>query len=218
LPTLADLTDPAAIEQTLDEHDVLGRDAFLKKYGFGKAREYFLIARGNEYDSKAVVGAALRFQVGVPLRASEFSGGARTVCAKLQSLGYHVSSTSLSDENVALAEEVPGSVPEGAVRTITVNAYERSARLRRRAISIHGTACAVCSMSFGDTYGDEFEGFIHVHHLRPLAALGGAADVDAKSDLIPVCPNCHAALHHGGKLRSVTELGALMKRGRRDTR
>lgn len=59
-------------------------------------------------------------------------------------------------------------------------------------------------------YGPEFAGFIHVHHLRPLSGIGGGYVVDPVEDLRPVCPNCHAVIHHGGRLRSIEEVRHLL--------
>jgi 5-methylcytosine-specific restriction protein A len=53
---LSDLTSPAAVEAALDEFDTVGREAFLTKYGFGRARRYFVRRAGKYYDSKAIVG------------------------------------------------------------------------------------------------------------------------------------------------------------------
>jgi len=44
------------------EFDEIGRDAFLKKYGFGRSYLYQLEHEGRQYDSKAIVGAAHRIQ------------------------------------------------------------------------------------------------------------------------------------------------------------
>ncbi len=44
-------------------------------------------------------------------------------------------------------------------------------------------------------YGQIGEGFIHVHHLKPLSEIGQEYEVDPIEDLRPVCPNCHAMLH-----------------------
>ena len=84
---------------------------------------------------------------------------------------------------------------EGAARTVLVNAYERKGANRRRCIEHWGASCVVCELRFEERYGGLGEGFIHVHHLRPLASVGGEHDVDPVRDLVPVCPNCHAMLH-----------------------
>jgi hypothetical protein len=47
---LADLTEDA-VNWAIDEFDRLGRSAFLGTYGFGKARDYFLVKKGQAYDS-----------------------------------------------------------------------------------------------------------------------------------------------------------------------
>lgn len=89
----------------------------------------------------------------------------------------------------------PVGLPEGATRTILVNAYERNPKARRLCIDHYGPSCSVCGLNFGVVYGAEAEGFIHVHHLRLLADIRAEYDVDPVKDLRPVCPNCHAMLH-----------------------
>lgn len=106
--------------------------------------------------------------------------------------------------DIALPEEADATgLVEGAVRSITVNAYERDPEARRRCIAAHGTTCCVCGFSFGAVYGPEAEGYIHVHHIKPLSEIGGEYVVDPVEDLRPVCPNCHAVLHLGGQCRSI---------------
>jgi 5-methylcytosine-specific restriction protein A len=100
---------------------------------------------------------------------------------------------------------------EGAVRRIEVNAYERDARARRLCLEHHGCACAVCGMSFGAIYGEQLEGFIHVHHLRPLSEIRAEYEVNPIEDLCPVCPNCHAALHSRTPPLSLETLRAMIK-------
>jgi 5-methylcytosine-specific restriction enzyme A len=84
---------------------------------------------------------------------------------------------------------------EGAKRQVRVNAYERDPRARKACIAHHRCLCAVCDLSFEERYGSIGKGFIHVHHLRPLAEKGRPEAVDPTKDLVPVCPNCHAMLH-----------------------
>jgi 5-methylcytosine-specific restriction protein A len=93
-------------------------------------------------------------------------------------------------------EVEPGrTFPEGAKKTVRVNAYERNAAARKACIDHHGCRCSVCDLDFATRYGEIGEGFIHVHHLRQLSTLSGSYRVDPINDLIPVCPNCHAMLH-----------------------
>lgn len=84
---------------------------------------------------------------------------------------------------------------EGGRRAVTVSAVERNAEARSLCLKWHGYRCKVCGIDFGEKYGELGEGFIHVHHLKPLASITQRRPVDPKVDLIPVCPNCHAMLH-----------------------
>lgn len=89
--SLSDLRSRLAVLQAVEAFDRLGQDDFLRKYRFGRAQSYFLEHEGKRYDSKAIVGAAHGYQfAGQPLRARDFSGGERTVRAKLEELGFTV--------------------------------------------------------------------------------------------------------------------------------
>lgn len=90
--SIADLTQSGAVLRAIKEFDRLGRENFLSRYGFGKARAYFLIHEGRRYDSKAIVGVALGYQFPAagPLAGKDFSGGDATVRAKLEALGFSV--------------------------------------------------------------------------------------------------------------------------------
>lgn len=90
--SIADLTSARAVNAALDEYDRLGRDAFLSRYGFGKAREYFVRRTGRLYDSKAIAGAAFGYQHPDrgALSSHDFSGGEATVKAKLEELGFEI--------------------------------------------------------------------------------------------------------------------------------
>lgn len=93
---------------------------------------------------------------------------------------------------------------EGHIKTVKVNAYERSADARKKCLEYHGVACKICNMDFGKKYGKLGEGFIHVHHLKPLHSIGQDYVVNYKNDLIPVCPNCHSMIHRIKKHESMT--------------
>jgi hypothetical protein len=107
-----------------------------------------------------------------------------------------------------IPEEVVSSEQffEGAVKTITVNAYERSREARAKCIEHHGWSCGACGFAMADLYGRVGEGVIHVHHLRELASLGEEYEVDPIKDLRPVCPNCHAILHTSSPAMTITQL------------
>lgn len=99
-------------------------------------------------------------------------------------------------------------IAEGAKSRIVVNRYERSREARRKCIDANGCKCVVCGFDFSKVYGAMGEGFIHVHHIKPIAEIGTSYVINPATDLVPVCPNCHAMLHHGenGRVLSVDEL------------
>ncbi len=81
-----------AVLAAIAEYDKLGQRAFLKKYGYWKAKAYVLVHAGKRYDSKAIYGAARGFEqpsLG-PLGAKEFGGGERTVQSWLRALDFRV--------------------------------------------------------------------------------------------------------------------------------
>lgn len=87
---LSDLTSRSAVLAAMYEFDRLGRDTFLERHGFGRARDYFVIHEGRSYDSKAIVGVAHERQTGSILEAGDFSGGEQTVAPLLEGLGFIV--------------------------------------------------------------------------------------------------------------------------------
>jgi hypothetical protein len=93
-------------------------------------------------------------------------------------------------------ETMPGSAYfEGAVRRIEVNRYERDSGARDACIAALGWQCRICGFDFANRYGQVGKEYIHVHHLRPLAEVGDNYVCNPVTDLMPVCPNCHAVLH-----------------------
>ena len=87
-----DISRRSSILRAVEECNSLGQEQFLQKYGFGKARNYFLEINGVYYDSKAIVGVAHKYEFPSegPLKSDEFSGGRRTVMRKLENLQFNV--------------------------------------------------------------------------------------------------------------------------------
>jgi len=85
---ILELNSRDAVEKAIKEYDQLGQDAFLKKHGYGPAKEYLLRHEGSDYDSKAIVGVAYGYQF--PGKKAAFSGGGRTAGKILKSLGFDV--------------------------------------------------------------------------------------------------------------------------------
>lgn len=61
---------------------------------------------------------------------------------------------------------------EGQRKKVIVNAYERNVVARDLCIKHFGPICSVCDFDFKKKYGDIGSGFIHVHHLIELSAIG----------------------------------------------
>lgn len=106
--------------------------------------------------------------------------------------------------------DVTKTYTEGATRQVTVNLYERSAEARTICINRYGLNCSVCGFNFDKAYGEIGEGFIHVHHLKPLAEVGKGYKLNPIKDLRPVCPNCHVMLHQKKPAHSIEELKAII--------
>jgi hypothetical protein len=113
-----------------------------------------------------------------------------------------------------LSEEVPDDrkLVEGSVCQVTINSYERNPEARRHCIEHYGTSCCVCGFNFEEKFGAMAQGFIHVHHLKPLSEIQEEYEVDPIADLRPVCPNCHAIIHLGGKTRKIEEVKSCLQR------
>lgn len=103
---LSEIRNRNSILAAVEEFDEIGRKAFLRKYGFGPARLYFLVIDGRQYDSKAIVGAAhgYEFSDRGPLESSDFSGGEKTVARKLRELEFAVHVIRDSDTPIVLVE------------------------------------------------------------------------------------------------------------------
>lgn len=95
---------------------------------------------------------------------------------------------------------------EGATKQVYVNAYERNPKARAACIEQYGVTCVVCRFNFQAKYGPIGEGFIHIHHLKPIAKQSGEHVVNPATDLRPVCPNCHAMLHASDPPFTIEEL------------
>lgn len=121
----------------------------------------------------------------------------------------------LSAWRISLPEELPQDGAqvthiEGAAVTVTVNRYERDRAARTKCIAHYGCVCHVCGLKLADVYGSAAEGFIHVHHVTPIASIKSEYQLDPILDLRPLCPNCHAVAHLRHEPYSIEELQAML--------
>ena len=98
------------------------------------------------------------------------------------------------------------SLTEGIRKVIKTTYYERNSKARNLCLKHMGTKCSICGFDFEKVYGKIGKGFIHVHHLTPIAQIGESYQINPNSDLIPVCPNCHAMIHSKNPPRTIDEM------------
>lgn len=84
---------------------------------------------------------------------------------------------------------------EGKSKKVYVNVYERNTAARNKCIEYYGYKCQICEFDFEKKYGEIGKDFIHVHHIVDISLIGTEYELNPITDLIPVCPNCHAMLH-----------------------
>ena len=100
---------------------------------------------------------------------------------------------------------------EGQFVKISINAYERDRSARNICLKIHGYKCSVCGFDFEEKYGPIGKGKIHVHHIIPLSKIKKEYIINPKTDLRPVCPNCHLMLHSKTEPFTIAELKKIIK-------
>lgn len=111
--------------------------------------------------------------------------------------------------NIELETEIR---KEGKVKYVYGKQYERNPRNRIEAIKYHGTKCIVCGFDFEKTYGDRGKGYIEIHHIKPLSSVGEESNINPKTDLVPICSNCHRMIHRKkDNVLSIDDLKQIIK-------
>lgn len=215
-----DVTERDAVLAAIAEFDEIGPDRFVEKYGFHRARSYFILHDDKFYDCKPLLWGAFFHQHGFLLENRASAGTINTVKPHFENnLKFIVLNGSLEgchrerdrrremSDNI-FPDELDAGRPyvEGATKQVIVNKYERDPKARKVCLEYYKFDCVVCGFNFTNRYGEIGKDFIHVHHLKPLSLCEGAYTVDPIVDLRPVCPNCHAMLHHGAELLTIEEL------------
>ncbi len=114
------------------------------------------------------------------------------------------------------AEEfLPAIAGNAGTVSVLVNAYERDAVAKALCMQHHGTRCMVCDVDLEQRYGTLAAGAMQVHFEPRSSRVDGPFELDPRSDLLPVCPNCHMMLHRGrDKPLRVEDLRRIMQRKR----
>ncbi|QQK62077.1 hypothetical protein FJD32_000340 [Shewanella sp. LC6] len=173
----------------------------------GHIRYYNAQGAGKQ---KELAGILAEFQT----RAEVFYGSAFTALQPSSNDSEPAGNRGAAQPEQSLTDthEAPGpAYHEGAVKTIELTVHERDPAARRACIAHFGSICQICDFDFERTYGELGRGFIHVHHRVDLALADDVREVNPITDLLPVCPNCHAMLHTETPAMSPEHLKALIK-------
>ena len=90
---ISDALTKAAILATLEEYDRLGRDGFLRRYGYARARTRWIRHRNNRYDMKPIWRAAFAHMDGGHALTPEderYETNSDSVQRDLQHLGFEI--------------------------------------------------------------------------------------------------------------------------------
>lgn len=178
------------LQRFMDEMNVDEFAAVLRSVA-GHIRYYNAQGAGKQ---RRLAGILVEFQS----LAEVFYGSAFTALQPPSNDSESAGNTTAAspEQNLTETYEVPEpAYHEGAVKTIELTVHERDPAARRACIAHFGPICQICYFDFERTYGELGRGFIHVHHRADLALADDEREVNPITDLIPVCPNCHAILH-----------------------
>lgn len=129
-----------------------------------------------------------------------------TICGHAKLIGY---TPSLPHPN----GDFESYATDGTKKERYTTYYERIPFNRAKAIEAHGLSCMACGMEFSSVYGDWGEGFIHVHHNKPVSETGPTR-INPRTDLSVVCPNCHAMIHRKRDTTlSISDVKRLLREG-----
>ena len=104
---------------------------------------------------------------------------------------------------------------EGQAIQALVTHYERKKVNREACIQLHGARCGVCGFDFLEQYGALGAGFIEVHHLTPLSEIRQSYCINVRTDLLPLCSNCHSMVHREDPPVSVERLREIVNQRRK---
>lgn len=203
--------DPALdFEQAAVLAAFVAYDPDKRPLGFGDPRSWYVIDPNTDQPrpAKIIYGLATG-QTGNDFTSHQ----ARNALNKMGFETYQAK----EDIHAILPDQLIDADPtlEAETRQVTRNLKERNPIARQKCIDHYlrlndgRLACVACDLDFAERYGALGNGFIHIHHLDPIADATGPRHVIPEKDLVPVCPNCHAMIHRKSppltiaKIRSV---------------
>jgi len=114
------------------------------------------------------------------------------------------------------------TVTEGRKTKAVAEERQRSQKLRDAAVAHYTDSkgyiiCVICNFDFKDVYGDLGDGYIEIHHTKPIFRHDEEGEEvflkEAVEKVKPVCANCHRMLHRKRKdPLTIEDLKDLVKR------
>lgn len=92
---------------------------------------------------------------------------------------------------------VPGTLPQQALRWSLGSRYESDPDATRICLVHHGPSCSACRFDFAAAFGSAGADLMQAHHIVPPRLVTDGYELDPVTDLVPLCPNCHAMAHAG---------------------
>lgn len=108
-------------------------------------------------------------------------------------------------------EKAQDGYSEGNPSEMIQTRRERDPKARAAAIKECGTVCKVCGFDFFKKYGEFGEGYIEVHHKKPIKDLLPGEKTKLE-DLTVVCSNCHRMLHQKDPPIDVDKLKSIVNK------
>jgi 5-methylcytosine-specific restriction protein A len=110
--------------------------------------------------------------------------------------------------------EADASALEGTVVEAVSRRYERKPVNREICLSVRGRRCYCCNLDFREAYGDIADGFIEVHHTKPVSEMGPNYLINPITELVPICSNCHSVVHLSRPAASIDYIRACINKKR----
>ncbi len=98
--------------------------------------------------------------------------------------------------------------------------YQRSTELTNMAVEKFTNngeiVCTVCEFNFKVMYGPLGDGYIEIHHVKPICCYEGSEQnkmiFNALQNVVPLCSNCHRMVHRKKNPLSINELKQITRR------
>ena len=99
---------------------------------------------------------------------------------------------------------------EGRMTEAKVLRRQRNRQARQQCLKASGYKCYVCGFDFEKTYGEIGNGFLEVHHKRPISTYDEEHEIP-QSELVALCSNCHSMVHRRKEAFDVDELKSILQ-------